>query len=124
VLRKDEIKATTESESQGAGNKQEPTPQQKIMQEKYAPQDVNFNKNINPLANYSRLVQQQSGLQGSFMDGYIMSSLESRRTPNKVADETSDGYSLLANTFGLSEMSNKTQMKSKKMRKLNMQQLV
>jgi len=73
-----------------------------------------FKYEPNLLGDYAPLMKQMDGQLNSVADSYVLCTIESRRPPAKLADTTGDGYSLLANTFGLHERSRKLQKKDGK----------
>ncbi len=119
VLRKDQIQAKESQDSQLQFGRAAPTREQAKLQSMYAPQPTQYGGLRNPLGDYSRLTAQMDGLQNSTMDGFLLSTLETRRGVARIADDTQDGYSMLANTFGLEETSKKTQKKAMKRPRLS-----
>jgi len=103
ILRSDQIQAQSSRDSQFAGGLSAPTPQMRDQQARYAPQPVQFNERGNPLGDYSLLVRQMNGSQSSNFDGFVISTLETRNSADRLADTSQDGYSMLANTFQLSD---------------------
>ncbi len=119
ILRKDQIQAKESMDSEGQGGAAAPTPQQAQLQTLYAPQPVQYNYRRGVLGDYSRLINQSEGLQSSAMDGFILSTLESRRGVEKIADDSPDSYNMLANTFGLEQESRKNQKRALKRPRLS-----
>jgi len=78
-----------------------------------------FKYEPNLLGDYAPLMKQMDGQLNSVADSYVLSTIESRRPPAKLADITGDGYSLLANTFGLHERSKKKQKQETKVHRLS-----
>jgi hypothetical protein len=115
LLREDAAEITQSTNSGNQGGAQEPTvAQQQLMNEFPDKTPQNYNNQGNPLGMYDNLTRQMRGPQSSFVDGFIMSSLDSRRSIAKIADNTSDGYNMLANTFVLHEKGAKRLKKAKK----------
>lgn len=122
-LRIDTVEAATSQDSQLLGGFEGPSFDAKMEQTMwkniYLRPQVQFKYEPNLLGDYSDLMKQMDGELNSVADSYVISTLESRRTPAKVADTSTDGYSLLANTFGLHERSDKTQKREMKHHRLS-----
>jgi hypothetical protein len=116
-LRESQVKSSVAQDSLNGG-KNEPTQEMKEMQDKYpcARPMRQFEHEPNLLGDYSHLLKQLRGRQNSIADSFILSTLESKRPVHKIADDSGDGYSLLANTF---MDDTKAFRKSTKIRKLN-----
>lgn len=125
LLRND---AAEVSKSMSSGNQfgtEEPTASQQQLMKEYPDNTTYGYHNIaNPLGDYHNLVNQMNGLQGSFAEGFVMSTLDSRRTIDKITDDSGDGYSMLANSFILHEANAKKMKKVKKNPRLSSQSLV
>lgn len=125
LLREDAAEITQSMNSGMQSGTQEPTTaQQQLMNEYPDKTPQGFNNFGNPLGMYDNLTKQMRGPQSSFVDGFIMSSLDSRRTVNKIADNTGDGYNMLANTFVLHEQGAKRLKKARKNPKMGNQRLL
>ncbi|MES2216588.1 MAG: hypothetical protein V4481_04815 [Patescibacteria group bacterium] len=108
--------------SANQGGTSEPTPEEeRLIQANPDRTTENYNNLPNPLGDYSNLMSQMKGFQGSLNDGFIMKTLDSRRTINKITDQSGDGYNMLANTFVLHERSAKAMKKARKNPKLGSQ---
>lgn len=124
-LRRDEIKKDDGVQSQMNNNAETPTPEQAALQKAFAPQDVNVNNQPNPLADYSRLVQQQrnlGGLQQGLVRSMLVTTMEGQTSAQKISQRDDPGFDMLAATFGLSQKSDKTYKKQKKEKKMDWQQ--
>lgn len=95
--------------------------ERKLFSNIYTRPQTQYKYEPNLLGDYSQLMQQMDGQLNSIADSYVLSTIESRRPPAKLADTTSDGYSILANTFGLHERSSKAMKKEGKKHHLSMQ---
>lgn len=125
LLRNDAAEVKQGMSSGNQGGTEEPTQaQQQLMKEYPDNTTYGFNNIANPLGDYHNLVDQMKGVQGSFSDGFVMSTLDSRRTIDKITDDSADGYSMLANTFVLHEADSKKMKKVRKNPRLSSQMLV
>lgn len=98
--------------------------EKKMFENIYLKPQTQFHYEPNLLGDYSGLMQQMDGQLNSIADSYVLSTIESRRPPSKLADTTTDGYSILANTFGLHERSAKIQKKEGKTHRLSQQSVM
>jgi hypothetical protein len=137
-LRRDTIGNEASNESQALGASASPqmlfsnnhgalsqeAAERKMYENIYTRPTTQWKYTPNVLGDYSDLVKQLDGQLTSFADGFVLSTIESQRPTAKLADTTTDGYDLLANTFNLTHHSNKRQKKDSKIHHLGQQTLV
>lgn len=110
-------------DSEMSGGTSQPTPMMRKLQARYAPESTQWNEQRNELGDYTQLVKQMNENQQQLTvnDSFIISTLDSRRTVDKLADDTTDGYNMLANTFGGAHQSAINHKKSRKSHVLSQQ---
>lgn len=123
-LRKDQIQATEQRNSQIADNAQVPTPNQAVEQALVNPVNATFNNVPNKLGEFNTIISSMwstQGLNGQAAEAMFLSTLDARRPVDRITDTSQDGYNLLANQFSLPKMSDKALKQSKKTHKLGSQ---
>lgn len=116
-LRKDEIRMTAQRNSEIAQTAEQPTPEQAAVQSIVKPVNPTFHNYENKLGDFSNLVKQMyttGGFNGISADALTLSTLDSRRPIDRILDDSGDGYSLLSNSFGLADRSEKQMKRDKK----------
>jgi hypothetical protein len=120
-LKEDQVSYAQSVSSQGQQSTQTPTREEKKMQQETNPlQGLQNHAFSNALGDYSQLCSQFSGkgFKSSAENAMVVATLDSRRNMERIEDTSTDGYSLLTNSFGLITQSEKNQKKSAKLPKL------
>ncbi len=122
LLRQDAADITSSKSSAQAGGPQEYSVEEQKQADQFPDNTTKlYNNQPNPLGDYSSLVSQLQGYQGSLGDSFVMKTLDSRRTVSKIVDHSGDGYNMIANTFVLHDQAEKAYRKAKKNPKLRNQ---
>lgn len=122
VLKRDQVEAAQSLNSQNQGSTQSATAEEKDMMHQTEP-NVGLQNHAfgNALGDYTTLTKQfaSSGFKSSAENSFVISTLDSRRNIDRITDQSSDGYSMLSNSFGLHTLSEKSQKKASKNPKLS-----
>jgi hypothetical protein len=119
-LRKDQIKVDIQQDGEFGWGSAYPNKHMQEQQRKYLPLISQYKHEPQLLGDFSMLVSQMEGQQSPINDAFILSTLEARRPAYKLSDTSGDGYNMLANTFGLHAISQKTMKRHAKKPRFDM----